>query len=125
MPFAIADVLDPEGFDLQSCVAVLDGTGVRRASALRVRGLLRAPWLKTSSRSLRRHDPDQVPRVYPTFGILSALPGSPHRRSGAAIINFRDGAYERRFKYAGSQEKKVSGLDRIRTGDLRHVKAMS
>src|SRR2546421_1426795 len=26
---------------------------------------------------LRRHDPDQVPRVYPSCGILSALLGSP------------------------------------------------
>ena len=95
VPFAIADVLDAEGFDLQSCAAVLDGAAVRQAFALRVRGLLRDPWLKTSSRSLRRHDPDQVPRVYPTFGILSALLGSPHRRSGAAIISFRDGANDR------------------------------
>src|SRR5438309_2246274 len=44
------------------------------------RGLLRIPWLKTSSRSLRRHDPDQVPRVYPSRGILSALLGSPGGR---------------------------------------------
>src|SRR2546422_8130388 len=41
------------------------------------RGLLRVPRLKTSSRSLRRYDPDQVPRVYPSCGILSALLGSP------------------------------------------------
>src|SRR2546427_1772504 len=42
-----------------------------------VSGLLRIPGLKKSSRSLRRHDPDQVPRVSPSCGRLSALLGSP------------------------------------------------
>src|SRR2546430_37108 len=40
-------------------------------------GLLRIPGLKTSSCSLRRYDPDQVPRVSPSRGRLSALLGSP------------------------------------------------
>src|SRR5213595_2938362 len=43
-------------------------------------GTPQGPYLKTSSRSLRRHDPDQVPRVYPSRGILSALLGSPGGR---------------------------------------------
>src|SRR5437660_109471 len=43
-------------------------------------GTPQGPWLKTSSRSLRRHDPDQVPRVYPSCGILSALLGFDHVR---------------------------------------------
>src|SRR2546428_6720089 len=48
------------------------------------RGLLRVPRLKTSSRSLRRYDPDQVPRVYPSCGILSALLAPRARQRGAS-----------------------------------------
>ena len=53
---------------------------------------LRIPGLKTSSLSLRRHDPDQVPRVSPSCGRLSALLGSPHRRCAIRIISFSGGA---------------------------------
>src|SRR5712692_3628840 len=49
----------------------------RGIGSVNARKLLGVPWLKTSSNSLRRHDPDQVPRVYPSLGILSALLGSP------------------------------------------------
>jgi hypothetical protein len=53
---------------------------------------LRNPGLKTSSLSLRRHDPDQVPRVSPSRGRLSALLGSPHLRCAICIISFTGGA---------------------------------
>src|SRR2546425_13329700 len=51
-------------------------------------GLLRIPGLKTYSCSLRRHDPDQVPRVSPSRGRLSALLGSPWLRMRLEIIKF-------------------------------------
>src|SRR2546430_75750 len=57
----------------------------RRPQGSRVSGLLRFPGLKESSRSLRRHDPDQVPRVSPSRGRLSALLGSPGEGAQADI----------------------------------------
>src|SRR5437899_1253545 len=85
VPLAIADVLDAEGLDLQGRAAVLDRAAVRLAFRPRVRDLLRIPGLKKSSRSLRRHDPDQVPRVSPSRGRLSALLGSPGEGAQADI----------------------------------------
>src|SRR3989304_4297661 len=41
------------------------------------KGLQRVSWADLSPNSLRRHDPDQVPRVYPSRGILSAPQGLP------------------------------------------------
>src|SRR3972149_2642137 len=56
-----------------------------------VRRLLGVPGLKRSSRSLRPHDRDQVPRVYPALGILSAPRGLPDPGRRGGVINLSQG----------------------------------
>src|SRR5881409_2902037 len=58
-------------------------------------GLLGSP-AETTSCSLRRHDPDQVPRVYPSCGILSAPLGLPAPARRRGYMNF-PGDYHRLY----------------------------
>ena len=85
--FPFGDVFDPEGLDGQGLVAILND-GTPRLVFHRCPRTPRDPGLKTSSCSLRRHDPDQVPRVSPSRGRLSALLGSPLLPMDLRIIKF-------------------------------------
>jgi hypothetical protein len=85
--FPFGDAFDAEGLDGQGLCAILNG-GTLLLVFHRCPRTPQDPGLKTSSCSLRRHDPDQVPRVSPSRGRLSALLGSPFGGRGVCIRRF-------------------------------------